>query len=173
MPKRVDSWLLRRFAQTRENRFFDELASRFRPQIVGWALSMLHDPEEAEDAAQEVLLIVFHKADTFKQESRLATWLYAITRNACISKFRRRWRANCFHLADMDLADRRPRSIDAQLDVAEFLPQLDKDHRQALQLIWLENWMYSEAAIELGVPEGTVKSRVHRALHQLRKKMAA
>jgi RNA polymerase sigma-70 factor (ECF subfamily) len=65
------------------------LLSRYRERVYAWCYERLRDPERALDIAQEVLLSAYRHLDSFEPRARFSTWLYAITRNRCISELRR------------------------------------------------------------------------------------
>jgi RNA polymerase sigma-70 factor (ECF subfamily) len=139
---------------------------------------------ESEDLAQEVLVKAFRGLDGFDGRYPRA-WLRRIALNTAISSNRR----NRFD--EVPLGDTEPdalgppnaastvdqpdvRLMDATLDpvLEAALRRLSTDHRRVLELVDLAEYSYDEAASELGVPVGTVMSRVHRARHNLRSALA-
>ena len=66
-----------------------DLLSRYRDRVYAWCYRRLNDPDLALDMAQEVLLSAYRHLDSFEPKGRFSTWLFAITRNRCISELRR------------------------------------------------------------------------------------
>ena len=126
---------------------------------------VLGNPEDALDAAQEALLSIARKIHTFDGRSRFTTWCYRVATNAALDEARRRGRRP----APVDIVPE-PRgsgqSIDDlvadQLDVDAALSQLSPDHRAAVALRDLVGLDYAEIGEVLGIPPGTVRSRIAR-----------
>jgi len=146
-------------------------------ELYGFALRSLGDTGLAEEAVQTTYLRAWRAAARFDESlGSLRTWLFAILRNVVVDMARaRRVRPA---LADAPLADhggeRWPASesdVDRMLvawQVEEALRRLSADHRAALIEIYFRSRSYEEVAVELGIPTGTVKSRVYYALKALR-----
>jgi RNA polymerase sigma-70 factor, ECF subfamily len=168
----IDGWLLLRYAESGEERFFTELARKWRYQIVVWALAILHDEQAAEDVGQNVLLTLARKSRYFNGRSQFATWLYAITRNECICTLRqkKRWP---LPLNDNFQAEESPAIERDYSELKAAIGRLTRDHRQVVQAVWLDEKHYDQAAVELGIPIGTVRSRLHRAMNLLRQQLVA
>lgn len=127
--------------------------------------------EHAADAAQETFLTAQKALGRFRGESTHSTWLFGIAHNECRRLARsRRVQPMAIELRE-DLpgdADTERRSIDRQALQAA-LQRLSPEHREVVLLHELEGLTYEEAGMILGVPEGTVKSRLHHAFQQLRR----
>ncbi len=126
---------------------------------------VLSNPEDALDAAQEALLAIARKIHTFDGRSRFTTWCYRVATNAALDEARRRARRP----APVEFVPEPrtgSRSIDDlvadQLDVDAALSQLSPDHRAAVALRDLVGLDYAEIAEVLGIPPGTVRSRIAR-----------
>ena len=151
---------------------FNTLVRRHRDRLWAVALRTLGDREEAADAVQEALVSAFRKADSFRGEAAVTTWLHRIVVNACLDRIRRRQARPTVPLADREVAQPQDQHAltELQLDVRAALAQLPQAQRLALVLVDLEDLPVAEAAQLLGVAEGTVKSRCARgrmALAQL------
>ena len=146
-------------------------------ELYRFALRSLSDAGLAEEAVQTTYLRAWRAAARFDESlGSLRTWLFAILRNVVVDMARaRRARPS---LADAPLAEhgseRWPASesdVDRMLvawQVEEALRRLSADHRIALIEIYFRSRSYEEVALELGIPTGTVKSRVYYALKALR-----
>ena len=149
---------------------FSSIIRTHADAVYGHALRFFGDPHAAEDATQEVFIKVFRTIGSYDGRSRLSTWLYRVTHNACL---------------DMARSGRRtPQPVDPvtfePLPAADFaddvafagalkqaLATLAPEDRDALGAVTLFGLSYQEAADALHVPVGTVKSRVFRARRTL------
>jgi RNA polymerase sigma-70 factor, ECF subfamily len=143
---------------------FAEVVRRHRDRLWAVALRTLGDREEAADAVQEALLSAYRRADTFRGDAAVTTWLHRIVVNACLDRIRRRASRPTTPIDQLDPADRGDPAGDAELriDVTRALAQIPDAQRLALVLVDMQGLPVAEAAQVLGVPEGTVKSRCAR-----------
>lgn len=144
---------------------FGELFRRHRDRMWAVALRTTRDPEMAADAVQEAFISAFRRADSFRGEAAVTTWLHRIVVNACLDRLRRI--KPVVHLPDADLsvlADSHDHhhSVDVRLDIRAALGQLPEGQRMALVLVDMHGLSVAEAASILDVAEGTVKSRCAR-----------
>jgi RNA polymerase sigma-70 factor, ECF subfamily len=159
---------------------FEELVRRHRDRLWAVALRTTGDHEEAADALQDALISAFRRADQFRGDSAVTTWLHRIVVNASLDRLRRRSVRAAQPLPDdnealpgavvadpVDHMDRR----DVQIVVTEALAELPEDQRAAVLLVDVEGWSVEEAARMLGCPEGTVKSRCFRGRAKLAKRL--
>jgi RNA polymerase sigma-70 factor (ECF subfamily) len=155
---------------------FAELVRRHRDRLWAIALRTLADPEEAADALQDALLSAFRRAESFRGDSAVTTWLHRIVVNACLDRARRsRVRAadalpeepdRLLALAEPTRADP-AESMERRTAVLAALRQLGPEQRAAIVLVDMEGYSVDEAAAILGCPVGTVKSRCSRGRAQL------
>lgn len=143
---------------------FGELVRRHRDRLWAVALRTLGDREEAADALQDALVSAYRRADGFRGDAAVTTWLHRIVVNACLDRVRRRQARPTTALPEQEPAD----PVDAHartetaLDVHAALARLPEHQRAALVLVDLHSMPVSEAAEVLEVAEGTVKSRCAR-----------
>jgi len=164
---------------------FARLVQRHEGMVYGLAARLLGDAEEARDVAQEVFLQVYRMLDRFEGRSSLKTWVYRIAVNQCHNRrrfWRRRRRDREEALEEGLLAaratggrpEREPGPYEEALRreraerVQAALLQLSFEHRSVLVLREVEGLTCEEVAAALGVPEGTVKSRLSRAREAMR-----
>lgn len=161
-----DELLVRR-AQRGDVHAFDTLVERHRSRLFTLAARTLGSPNEAEDAVQEALVRAWRSLPRFRHGSRFSTWLYRITVN-CAHDVRERRRAEPMELAE-ERADPRDALAAAELSGAlqAALDSLDEPYREAIVLYDLLGCSYLEIASIVGVPEGTVKSRIFRGRRDL------
>ena len=138
-------------------------------ELYGFALRSLNDSQLAEEAVQDTFLRAWRAGDRFDPEiGSLRTWLFAILRNVVIDIGRAR-------AARPDLAVPLPEEghepfedVLLNWQVEEALRRIGEQHRRVLVETYLRGRPYAEVAAELGVPVGTVKSRVYYGLKALR-----
>lgn len=150
-------------------------------EITAFCCRSLRDRQQAEDVTQEVFLRAWRRCDRFvatdPQAPSVRAWLYAIARNAVIDAVRARRRRPVLH-HDPDVAAARPAPRDAfaDSDTAASLQcglgRLGAGHRSVLEAVYLQDRTHQQAATLLGIPPGTVKSRVHYGLQALREELA-
>ena len=147
------------------------------------ARSIVSRPADAEDLVQDTLLRAYQAVDRF-DGSHPRAWLLTIMRNAEHNRHRRR-RPELMRDPDAELARLHGESRESDLTESIVLREqfdevvhaafrsLPEKHRRALQLVDIDGLTYAEVASLLGVPEGTVMSRVHRARKRIRHQLAA
>lgn len=145
------------------------------------ALSILEDPDEAEDAAQEALVAAIQRWDSYRGQATVRTWVYAIALNVCRRHLQKRRSGQRL----MDLlqgwlhlggeAQARPEEAalarEAQDRVARAVRGLDEKHRLVVILRYYHDLPVAEIAQVLGVNEGTVHSRLFTARERLRQRL--
>ncbi len=126
--------------------------------------------QDAADVAQQVFLQVFRKISQFSGRSQLGTWLYQVTVNECLQHLRRNERQQVQHLTDepVDHAPAHTRRVELAELLEVALQQLDAELRAIFLLREVEELPYREIAEVVGIPEGTVGSRLNRARRLLR-----
>ena len=161
---------------------FDAFIDPHLPVLLRVAGSLCRNSHDAEDLVQDTLIRAFNGLSAFDGGYPRA-WLLTIMRNANINRHRRQ-RPSLLHDAG-DLAgeaDRRNPPAPSAEDVAtahtpapwvaDALGRLSPRHLQVVQLIDIDGLTYDEAAAALGIPVGTVMSRLHRARHRMRAHLA-
>jgi RNA polymerase sigma-70 factor (ECF subfamily) len=180
--------LIRRL-RDRDERAFRELIDLYRDRVFNVTFRMLGNKAEAEDIAQEVFIAVFKTIETFREESKFSTWLYRVAVNHTKNRIKYLARRNDRNRAELDdnTADSeagsiggaaRPARPDKALEGAQLekvlqaaINTLDEDHRALVVLRDIEELSIEEICEITGIPDGTVKSRLHRARAALRKKL--
>jgi RNA polymerase sigma-70 factor (ECF subfamily) len=154
---------------------FEVVLPSYRDRVFRLSLSILRDPTAAEDAAQDVFLRLWKALPGYNGSAALSTWIYAITRNTCISVLRKRRPqvsldeplfADDDHGGGLQLAA--PEQDDsAVVSVEKLLDHLPERYRQAVVLFYMEDKSYEQTAAALELPLGTVKALLHRARKRL------
>jgi RNA polymerase sigma-70 factor, ECF subfamily len=159
---------------------FRTLLDRHARYLYGVAHAMTGSATEAEDIVQETLVGALTASGKFRGESSVRTWLVRIL----INRVRMWRRSGKRHEGTISLdapgvpgepasaggASTGSTPVDAKLDLTQMLAQLSAEHRQVIILRELQGMSYEEMAQALGVPRGTVESRLHRAREELRKR---
>ena len=158
--------------QKRYQDAFDLLLPEFQNKVFRLAYAMLGDAALAEDVAQEVFVRAWKGLPGFRGQSSVSTWIYAITRNACLTALKAAGMKKESSLEERGVARAAERagrtpSTHAAIDIARFLEQLPDKHQQALRLYYLEEKSYGEVSRLMGWPMGTVKTTLHRARKEL------
>lgn len=180
-PAATDAELLRAHCDG-DPEAFTELVRRHRDRLWAVALRTTGDPEEAADALQDAFISAFRRADQFRGDSAVTTWLHRIVVNASLDRLRRRavrpWvplpeeggeRGDSASLAEpRDAMDDRETSLEIQAALAELPP----DQRAAVVLVDLQGWSVEDASRILECPVGTVKSRCFRGRAKLADRLA-
>jgi RNA polymerase sigma-70 factor, ECF subfamily len=163
---------------------FGTLFGRHRDRLWAVALRTTGDPEEAADALQDALVSAFRRAESYRGDAAVTTWLHRIVVNASLDRLRRRRSRPASPLPD-DLEEQAARGslststrevedpaeaavrADRGREVLAALATLPPDQRAALVLVDMQGHSVDEAAAVLGVPAGTVKSRCSRGRARL------
>lgn len=182
-----DESLIIQYRETGDREIFQTLITRFKREIFVYLHRYLGNLELAEDAFQATFLQVHLKAQQFDPSRRFRPWLYAVATNQAIDLQRRSKRhriASLDHVCSSENDDRGGQWSDKlvgnspdPLDVAskmenrrwvhDAVDSLGDPLKQVVHLVYYQGMKYREAAETLGVPVGTVKSRLHAAVSRL------
>ncbi|HTW28287.1 MAG TPA: sigma-70 family RNA polymerase sigma factor [Acetobacteraceae bacterium] len=141
------------------------------PSLRRYAWTLLRDPAEADDLVQDCLVRALDRLGTVRSEAELRPWLFAILHNLHVSRWRRQRRQRQVAVADADADVAIPASQPAGVEIRDVLrgiAALPEDQRQIVVLVAVEGLAYAEVAAILGIPVGTVMSRLSRARDRLR-----
>ncbi len=188
LPVRRDELLLVKYAETSNREAFAELVQLYEREIYSYLRRCLGDAQLAEDAFQTTFLQVHLKCRQFEPGRRLRPWLYAIANHQAVDLLRRNRRhkavslnavrndagtdhereslGNLLETADADPSERLNLTEDRER-IRVALERIPAKVRQVLILIVYQKLAYREAAAVLGIPLGTVKSRMSKALRSL------
>jgi len=126
---------------------------------------------QSEDFTQDLFLKIIEKAHTFRHESSFKTWVYTLAANMCKNEFRRvQYRENAVLPTVEIFTDDLPQLLDDAMTAAALrscMEQLDLPQKDCFVLRYQEDSSVREISEILGLPEGTVKSRLHRALQKV------
>jgi RNA polymerase sigma factor (sigma-70 family) len=175
--ERGDGELLTLYRTDRDQDAFGSLVRRHGPMVLGVCKRVLRDVHAADDAFQATFLVLAKKADSVRPPDRLAPWLYGVAyRTALKARGRAFRRQQVEQRYATEMTNRERSSPDEATDVQpiidEQLNALPEKYRTPLVLCALQGLNKAEAAARLGLPEGTVSSRLARAREMLRDRLA-
>lgn len=172
---RIMAELLHRVAERQDLEAFRELYQSYGPRVKSYMMRRGADADTAEELAQETLLTVWRKASLYAGDKGSATtWIFTIARNLRIDRLRREfaWQElpdGYDQIASEDaLPDETVSSNEEQAKVRGALSALPDDQREAVILAYVDGLSHSEIAERLGLPLGTIKSRIRLAYQKIR-----
>lgn len=172
--------LARRVAETRDRKAFEALFDHFAPRLNGYLQRLGLERGEAEDMAQEVMAVLWHKAELFDPaKSSLSTWLYRIARNRRIDAARRE-RSRVLDPQEPMLLPSEPEPVDDEIDsrqrderVRVALAALPEEQLELVRMAFFQGLSHSQIAERADLPLGTVKSRIRLAFQRMRRILEA
>lgn len=166
--------------QRGDRQAFELIVRRYTARALGAARTLVHDHALAEDAAQDAFVRAFRAIRRFRPGEPFYPWLYRILRNSCLTTLKRRGKPG----PSLDHEDAPPPPAppsdpaaelakgELRAAVREAMTHLSEPHREILHLSHFEGLAYKEIADCLGIPIGTVMSRLWAARQALRKVLA-
>ena len=175
LRKTRDAWLALR-CQLGESQAFRELVSEFERPLAYFVTKMIGDQDAAWDVLQLVWIRSFRQIKRLQNPEQLRAWLYGIAHGLSVDHLRKR---DSLRRIEREYAEEHPEEIDDKATftteeiaaVHQALDQLDLRLREVLTLYFMEELSIAEVAGIVGVPEGTVKSRLFHARQALRERL--
>ncbi|MFZ5471108.1 MAG: RNA polymerase sigma factor [Myxococcota bacterium] len=161
---------------------FELLVRAHQDRVFDFCVRMLADREEAHDAVQDIFVNIHQNLERFRMDAKLSTWIFRISKNHCLNRLKylkRRGRGRSDEFGEvsegvLNEAVGAPQKPDEALQAArerqlvqKAIARLDEDHRVLVALRDIEGLSYDEIMEITELPEGTVKSRLHRAREKL------
>ena len=157
---------------------FEELYRRYARRLKGFFFMQLGGDEElAADATHDVFLRAYEARTRYREGSNVSTWIFTIAYNIC----RNHYRTNAYEaqlLANLDAEPLSDQQIEVELDAAvldealqQVLSELPAPLQQLFSLHYQEELTIPQVAEIVGIPEGTVKSRLHKTMNIIRKNL--
>lgn len=173
-----DGDLLRRMARGDEQAL-EDLAVRFHRRLYTYLVRLVGDPSQAEELVQDVLMAAWRAAPRFRGEARVSTWLLSIAHHKAVDALRRRSPEDpvgeTAQWHGLRSPEPEPHEVAEGREqvrcMAAALERLPGAQRATLELVFSQGLTLQEVATVLGVPVGTVKSRIHQARKRLREAM--
>jgi RNA polymerase sigma-70 factor, ECF subfamily len=171
----TDEELIGRF-QRGDNYAYDLLVKRYKEPLLNYIYRFIGDRTEAEDIVQETFYRLYKNKHYYKEVARFSTWIYTIAGNLAKTELRKRRRRNLFSInyymstdKDYDLPDEETspekdtNSIITDDIIQKAVDKLSPKFKQVIVLRDIQGFSYEEISEIVGIPLGTVKSRVNRA----------
>ena len=174
VSEQTDGYLLDRFIHDRDEAAFDELLGRHGPMVLGVCRHLLGNVPDAEDVFQATFMVLLRKAGSIQKRGSLASWLHGVAyRLACNVKIQSSRRRRYERQAPMASTENSPESSWEALTPAlhEEINRLPEHYRTPVILCYVEGKSNDQASLQMGVPVGTVKSRLARAREILRQRL--
>ena len=175
----TDEMLISRFQSGDENAYV-ELVNRYKDKLTNFVFYFLKDEEHSEDIVQETFIRLYEKKHYYKEIAKFSTWIYTIARNLANTELRKKSRTKIMYLSQMSnyKKDYDLKSSDPELNMNienEFLmkeihaaiDKLPENYKSVIILRDIQGLDYEQISNIIGVPLGTVKSRINRARLQL------
>ena len=182
----TDEELLTAYRSEGDRDAFEKLVKRYERELFNYLRHYLGDAEMAEDVFQTTFFLVHQKCERFESDRAFRPWLYRIATNQAIDAKRRNKRhlairldaqnqydESLWNVYSAQLASEETDPGDSVLDwerghqVRKAVEQLPESLRQVLYLVYFQGMKYHEAAETLGIPFGTIKSRLNIAIKKL------
>lgn len=166
-----DTELIRQ-AQAGDHEALVELLRSIENSVYRSAFYILGSEQDALDAAQEALIRIYRKIDTYQEKAKFTTWVQRIVSNICMDKFRANKETISIDEHEIVIPDRN--NVEEEIlvnslsnDIKKAIQLLPKQYRLVVVLRYLEDFSYQEIADTLELPLNTVKSYLFRARQQL------
>ena len=175
----TDEQLIARF-QSGDERAYIELVNRYRDRLINFVYPFLGDFEQAEDVVQETMLKLYEKKHYYREIAKFSTWIYTIARNLANTELRKKKRRKTTYISRMTKDDRQYDIPAVQTDLNQNLQnefirdrihaaikELPEHFKTVIILRDIQELSYDDISNIVGVPLGTVKSRINRARLQV------
>ena len=171
----VHDGLIEAIAQSRDKAAFGALFDHFAPRLKSYLLRLGSDESTAEDVMQEAMITVWRKAESFdRKQASASTWIFTIARNKRIDRIRRETRPE-LDPEDPALVPSEPAPADTVIEATQnekrlkaVLGALPTEQADLIRLAYYNDRSHRDIADDLGLPLGTVKSRIRLGLARLR-----
>jgi RNA polymerase sigma-70 factor (ECF subfamily) len=146
---------------------FELLLDRYREKVFRLVYSILKEAAKAEEVTQDVFLKMWQVLPDYDGRASLSTWLYTITRNTSLSTLRAESYRKTLPIEGCDPPAANWEAGLRQLEIMQLLQRLPEVQQQVITLFYLQDRSVEDVARMLDLPEGTVKSHLHRARRAL------
>jgi RNA polymerase sigma-70 factor, ECF subfamily len=172
--KARDADILELLAAGQQTEAFERLLTRYQVKVFRLCCGMLRDPALAEDTAQEAFVRIWKALPRYNGSASLSTWIYAISRNRCLTEIGKQREQRASHAPDAQVwldnlaAENTQAETDAEAQaLRRLVAALPVRQQQVLTLFYFEDQSHEQVAEALHMPIGTVKTLLNRAKQQL------
>jgi RNA polymerase sigma factor (sigma-70 family) len=156
---------------------FEEFYRTYRTRLARFLFKLVHRPEIVEEVTNDTLMVVWDRADTFKGESKLSTWVFAIAYRTAMNALRRQDEPIEDPLADQRVSpDPTPEDEFGrgrmQVLLAQAISELSAEHQAVVEFTYFHEMGYREIAQIMSCPVDTVKTRMFHARRHLKRRLA-
>ncbi|MDH3710991.1 MAG: sigma-70 family RNA polymerase sigma factor [Cyclobacteriaceae bacterium] len=155
---------------------FNQLVRKYQERIYWHIRKMVLDHDDADDVVQEVFIKVWKNLDSFRQDSKLYTWIYRIATNECLNFLKKRKRASFFSISDYEdvLVSKLDHSVSMDGDQVEIKLQkalltLPDKQRLVFNMKYFEEMKYEDMSEITGTSVGSLKASYHHAVKKIEK----
>jgi RNA polymerase sigma-70 factor, ECF subfamily len=146
---------------------FELLLDRYQKKVFRLVYSILKEAAKAEEVTQDIFLKMWQVLPDYDGRASLSTWLYTITRNTSLSALRAESYRKTLPIEDFEPSAANWEVGMQQLEIKQLLQRLPEVQQQVITLFYLQDRSVADVAHMLDLPEGTVKSHLHRARRAL------
>ena len=178
LSKLTHEELVALIAHSKSKKAFKILFDYFAPRLKSYLLNFKISNQKAEDITQEVMIVLWHKADKFNPEkAKISTWLFRVARNKYIDSVRRQKYPmvnSDDHMHEMVAPEKTDRNIEQVQNsdlIRNAMKTLNDDQQKVIELSFFHELSHSQIAEKTGLPLGTVKSRIRMAFTALRNEL--
>ncbi|WP_407272369.1 sigma-70 family RNA polymerase sigma factor [Radiobacillus sp. PE A8.2] len=150
---------------------FEKIIAYEKTKIYRIAYVYVKNEQNAIEIVQQTVYKAFISIEKLKNPEQFSAWLKRITINSAIDFLRQQKKVVPIISEVLETLPEKEINVDDQLDLFELIDQLDENQKTLIILKFYDDYSNREIAEIMGIPEGTVKSRLHRTLHILRSKM--
>jgi RNA polymerase sigma-70 factor, ECF subfamily len=158
--------------ERRYDRALELLLERYQDKIFRMALVILRDPARAEDVTQDIFIKLWRALPLYDGRAAVSTWLYTIARNTCLSALRSDSYRRTSALDETNEPSANSTTL-LSVSVDQCVERLPDLQRQVITLFYMQDRSVADVAAMLDLPEGTVKSHLHRARRALGEMMGS
>ncbi len=161
------------YLETQNSMYFDRLYNRYATKVYSRCISLLKEPNLAQDAAQEIFIKIFMNLSKFSEKSKFSTWVYSISYNYCIDMIRRNKKNRAIFSDEMerapDIVEEVPDEELLQIKVQQLkkvLNDIPVGDKAVLLMKYQDDMQIKEIASVLGKTESAIKMKIKRAKHK-------
>ena len=149
---------------------FEEVVSMYSEKLFNMVLGITGNYHDASDITQDTLFLAYKNFNKFRGDSNIYTWLYRIAKNECYRHFNKN-KSPLFPLNAEIIKETSESDVENKLKIQKLIADLPIEYREPIVLKYFNNMAYEEMADTMGVPIGTIRSRLARGKEMLGKKL--